>query len=152
MANPQTEEGFTKIANEIMDALCRTRISGMERQVLDAIFRKTYGWNKCEDMIALSQFVEMTGISKPNIIHSIKKLLSKNIITVVKNDNKSQTYKFIKDYHQWRALSKMTKLSILTIPVVKNDNKSLSILSTTKDTIQNTLLQNTIAVEKIGFL
>ena len=60
MANPQKENGYTAIANEIMEALCRHRIPGEDRQVLDVIFRKTYGFNKIEDYISLSQFVDMT--------------------------------------------------------------------------------------------
>ena len=67
MAEPQKENGYTPIANEIMDALCRIRIPGEERQVLDCIFRKTYGWNKCEDSISLTQFMEMTGLKKPAV-------------------------------------------------------------------------------------
>ena len=34
MANPQTENGYTKIANEIMEALAHIRIPGEAMQVL----------------------------------------------------------------------------------------------------------------------
>jgi len=61
---PQKENGYTPIANEIMDALCSHRISGEERQLLDCIIRKTYGWNKKVDEISLSQFMKMTGMYK----------------------------------------------------------------------------------------
>ena len=107
MANPQIEEGYVKIANELQEAFCRTRIPGEERQVLDVIIRKTYGWNKCEDAISLSQFVSMTGINKPCVIRAIRGLLSKKIIQVIKKDNEPvKLYKFNKDYHQWQPLSK----------------------------------------------
>lgn len=107
MANPQTEDGFTKIANEIMDALCRIRIPGEEMQVLNSILRKTYGWGKCEDAISLSQFVEMTGMLKPHIIKSIRGLLLKKVITVTENGNAFvKVYKFNKDYDQWKPLPK----------------------------------------------
>ena len=60
MANPQKEEGYTAIANEIMDALCRIRDTWRERNAssyINVILRKTYGWKnkpkkKCEDTIA----------------------------------------------------------------------------------------------------
>jgi len=71
---------FTKIKHEILEALCRTRIPGEARQVLDCIIRKTYGFSKKEDWIALSQFVVATGLSKPRISHSLKKLFAMNII------------------------------------------------------------------------
>jgi phage replication O-like protein O len=107
MANPQKEEGYTAIANEIMEALCRIRIRGEEMQVLNVILRKTYGWKKCEDTIALSKFVEMTGMKKPNVVRAISGLLSKMIIIVIKNDNApAHVYKFNKDYDKWVPLSK----------------------------------------------
>jgi len=46
MKSPQTENGYIKIANELWDALTGIRIPGEVRQVLDYIFRKTYGYNK----------------------------------------------------------------------------------------------------------
>ncbi len=73
MANPQIENGHTKIANEIMDALCCFRIPGEARQVLDCIIRHTWGWNKKTDKISLSQFVAMTGLMKTAIVKSIKR-------------------------------------------------------------------------------
>jgi phage replication O-like protein O len=141
MANPQAEDGHTKIANELMDALCKIRIPGEERQVLDCIFRKTYGWNKTEDAIALSQFVEMTGINKPCIIRAIHGLLSKKIIIVIEKDNApAKVYKINKDFETWQPLSKKIMLSKKIISVIKKDNPSLSKkiptkATTTKDTI-----------------
>jgi len=78
--NPQIEDGYVKIADELAEAFARYRISGEEWQVLWAILRKTYGWNKKEDWISLSQFQELTGIKRPNIIRALKKLIQKNIV------------------------------------------------------------------------
>lgn len=119
MANPQCENGFTKLANELLEALARIRIPGEARQVLDVILRKTYGFSKKEDVISLSQFCSSTGIKKPNVIRVLKQLQTMNLI--IKNDNANpQIYKFNKDYSGWRPLSK--KIT----NVIKNDNKSLS--------------------------
>ena len=140
-ASPQTENGFTKIANEILDALIKYRIPGEQRQCLDAILRKTYGFHKKTDYIALSQFVEMTGLKKPTVVRAIQGLLSKKIITVIKKDNKTiHLYEFNKNYSQWKPLSKKITLSKKIITVIKKDNPSLSFLSTTKD---NTTKDNT---------
>lgn len=80
MASPQIENGFLKIANDIWDALARIRISGEEWQILNVVIRKTYGFNKKEDRISLSQFALSTGLKKPNIIRARQKLLSKMIM------------------------------------------------------------------------
>jgi phage replication O-like protein O len=145
VANPQKENGYTSIANEIMDALISYRLPGEQRQILDSIFRKTYGFNKKIDAISLSQFVEMTGLKKPAVIRAIKGLLSKKIISVIKKDNvPAHVYGFNKNYEQWKPLSKKITLSKKIISVIKKDNPSLSFLSTTKD---NTT-KDTITKEK----
>ena len=54
MANPQTENGHIKIANEIIEAITRTNLSAHESRVLWYIIRKTYGFNKKMDWMALS--------------------------------------------------------------------------------------------------
>ncbi len=126
MASPQKDNGYTAIANETMEALSRFRIPGEQRQVLDFILRKTYGFNKKEDAISLSQFVKGTGLKKPNIVRSLSTLLSKKIIAVIKNDNKpAHVYKFNKNYDVWKPVFKKKV-------VIKSDNKSLSKVIPTK--------------------
>jgi len=121
MADPQKENGYTPIANEIMEALCRTRIPGEERQVLDAILRKTYGWNKCEDHISLGQIAELTEMKRPNVARGLRSLLTKKIVTVIKSDNTGiNLLKFNKNYDQW-VLSK----TITGNGVIKTDNRSV---------------------------
>ncbi len=133
--SPQKENGYTPIANEIMDALARIRIPGEARQLLDVILRKTYGWNKCEDAISLSQFVEFTGIKKPNVCRNLNKLLGMNII--IKKDNDwCVTYGLQKIYSKWKPLSKKITLSKKIISVIKKDNKSLSKKIHTKESIK----------------
>ena len=130
-----------------MDALCRIRIPGEEMQVLNVILRKTYGWNKTEDAISLSQFVEMTMIKKPNVVRAIQGLLSKKIISVIEKDNApAKVYKINKDFDQWHPLSKKITLSKKIISVIEKDNPSLSKkiptkTTTTKDTITKAIAQ-----------
>lgn len=105
MANPQLENGYVKIANEIMEALAGIRISGEENQCLFVILRKTYGWNKREDAIAISQFASLTGLKRPGVVRAINNLLKKQLI--IKNDKgEINKYKLNKDFHQWQPLSK----------------------------------------------
>lgn len=113
MANPQVENGHTDIANDIMDALARTRIPGEARQVLDFIFRRTYGWHKKADDISLLQFSIGTGLSKPHICKVLKILLKMNLITqkgkggiTQKGKDITQTYTIIKDFEVWKPLPK----------------------------------------------
>jgi phage replication O-like protein O len=100
MANPQRENGHTRIANEIMDALVRTRIPGEARQVLDFVIRKTYGFNKKADRIATSQIMEATGLSRRSVEKARNKLREMNLIAV-KNGSLILEYTFNKDYESW---------------------------------------------------
>lgn len=133
--NPQVEDGYTRIANELLDGLISYRISGEEMQAFLFIVRKTYGYKKKSDFISLSQFVEATGMKKPTVARAIKKLINKNI--VIKNDNELSVNK---DKNQWKPLSKKI-ISVIKNDnaVIKNDNASLSKMITTKD---NTTKEN----------
>jgi len=136
MASPQTENGFTKIANELLEAFSRIRISGEENQVFWVILRKTYGFKKIEDNISLSQFMLSTGINKPNICRALSKLITKNMI--IKNDNKDITsYRIQKDYSKWLPLSKL--ITIINIDNKKQE-KPLSILRHTKDNTKENII------------
>lgn len=105
MASPQTENGYTKIANELVDALTKLRIPGEATQVLFYIFRKTYGFNKVEDAISLSQFALATGLKKSHVCRALDKLELLNLITKKDNDI-AHIYRFNKDFETWKALPK----------------------------------------------
>lgn len=134
MANPQAEEGHVDIANEIVEALARTRISGSEMQILWVIFRKTYGWHKKEDEIALSQFTEMTGIPKPHVVRYLKKLLHKKVIAIAQNGNGITSYGFNKDFDKWSPLPKKVTLPKMVTSIAQNGKASLPKKAHTKET------------------
>jgi len=104
MKSPQKENGFTPIANELLDALSRVDFSPNEIKVLFSIIRKTYGWGKKEDQISFSQFCQSTGLPRRSIIRSLGALKTRNIITVSDAKNsKINTYKIQKNYALWLA-------------------------------------------------
>lgn len=135
MASPQKENGYTAIANEIMEALASIRIPGEARQVLDVILRKTYGWNKKEDKISLSQFRKITSLKDHHIIRSRKKLISMNLITTKKGNRGSVIYGFQKDYTKWRPLPKRTSTTKKGNRHYLKRESALSKKVDTKDTI-----------------
>lgn len=72
-------ERSTPIINKILEKLAVMRLSTYEFNVIFAIIRKTYGWEKSEDWISLSQFEEITEIPIPHVSRTLKKLLEKKI-------------------------------------------------------------------------
>lgn len=102
MADPQLENGYVKIANELIEALCKTNLMGAEFMIALTVIRKTYGWDKKEDKISLTQFQKMTLMSRPRVVRSIKRLLLLNVLGSNAGDTThTSTYWIIKDYHKW---------------------------------------------------
>lgn len=131
MASPQKEHGFTPIANELLEALCRTRLPGEARQVLDTVIRQTYGYGRSQDRLALSQISAATGLNRFAASRALAKLRAMRIVEVTKNGNKfdPNTIKINKDWEKWRLLPKKVTPPI----VVENDNKKLSKTMHTKE-------------------
>lgn len=101
MANPQKENGFTPIANEIIERLVNTDLLGSEFRILLFIIRKTYGYQKKKDRISLSQFEKWTGLSRPTVVKTLKNLMSRNMIVKVVLPDDGIEYTFVKDHESW---------------------------------------------------
>jgi phage replication O-like protein O len=118
MASPQLEDGYTKLANELFEAIMRCKLLVYERCVVDAIVRKTYGYNKLFDWIANSQISDMTGIPRPHVTRTINTLKKKKIVT-----SRGNSIGINKDYNQW--LVEWRKLPHEVTPVTSPGNKKL---------------------------
>lgn len=101
MANPQKENGFTPIANEILERLVNIPLLGSEFQILFFIIRKTYGYRKKEDRISLTQFEKGTGLSRPTVVKTLKNLMARNMIVKIYLPDENKGYSFIKDHEKW---------------------------------------------------
>ncbi len=152
MEGPQKEKGYTAIANEIMEALAKIRIPGVERQCLDFILRKTYGFNKKSDMIALTQFEKGTDLKKQHISRALRGLLSKKIIKITNIGNKTgNLFEFNKYYKTWEQLPKKITLPIKVKGVTNKGKGSLPLLGTTKvdsTKVDNTKVDTTLQVSE----
>jgi phage replication O-like protein O len=96
MANPQKEDGFVPLANEILEALARTRIVSEARQVFDVILRLTWGWNRKQSRISYRQFANLTGLTPAHVYRAIQYLLRQRLI-----EKTAAGYGIQKDYEQW---------------------------------------------------
>ena len=102
MASPQIENGYAKLANELIKALARLDIKGSEWRIIWAVISKTYGWNKPKDKISLTQFEKETGMNRPACARAIKTLVQQNVLGSIKGDtNNSSIYWIQKNYEKW---------------------------------------------------
>src|SRR3990167_1120803 len=140
MANPQVENGYLRIATEIFEALCGIRIPGETRQVIDVVIRKTYGYNKKEDCISLSQFCLLTGMRRGGVCRAINKAVSMNILKVISKEanGKGNKYCIVKDFDSWKSLAKKRRgVSNKLIIISKKENLGVSKKRHTIDSIKD---------------
>ena len=154
MANPQYENGYTRIANELLEALARTHLCDQESRILFAVIRKTYGWGKTWDRLSYTQITEMTGISNPHVHHTIKRLLKRKIIER-KNLGGYRGYlmKMNKNYEQWEGLQD-SSLNRLQLPkqatVAQTGTKQLPKQATTKERKKEKAKAFSVDIEKLS--
>lgn len=109
MVSPQKENGYTPIANEIMEQLCKINLSSYQSRLLFAVWRKTYGYNKKEDWLSNSQLVELTGLKKQHVSRAKKELIERKLVT-----STGDKIQFNKCYSQWRELPKSVTKKVVT--------------------------------------
>jgi len=89
MANPQLENGYTRIANELLEATAKFPFNGAQLRMILFLWRKTYGFQKKEDKISLSQWATGTGLSLRTICRELKNLREMNVV-LKSNEQKLQ--------------------------------------------------------------
>jgi phage replication O-like protein O len=107
MANPQKENGYTAIANEIIEHLCMIKLTDYESRILHTLWRKTYGWNKKSDVISLSQWSTATNISIHHIPRTLQLLEHRNLIIINRLQPKIIQYQFQKNFETWDKSSEL---------------------------------------------
>ena len=106
MANPQTENGHVRIANELFDQIINADLSLRELKIIFTVIRFTYGFNRKEAELSIRFISDATGIKFQNIASSIKHLQNKNIL-FLDTGNHKQGRKIIlnKNYESWNLNS-----------------------------------------------
>jgi len=107
VAQPQIENGHTKIANEILEHLMSVHLSPNQWQVLLCIIRKTYGFHKKVDYIANYQITVATNLGKTVVSRALHNLESRNMIT-----RKGKYIGFQKDWESWAELAELPTLDV----------------------------------------
>lgn len=125
---PDTDNGYYRIANEIGEALARTDLSGGARRILDVIMRRTWGYNKKADWIALSQFEDATGMTRKSVCRLIKEIEDRGVIVSKRTLGRTE-YGINKHFSQWKASVQTDTTS------VQNGNHLVSKRTHTKDNL-----------------
>jgi phage replication O-like protein O len=140
MADVQVENGFIRIATDLLEALAKQPLPPNTMSVFLTIIRKTYGFNKTKDDISLSQFCIATGMKRPEVCRSLNRLAKMTMIGRTANAGVT-TYWIIKDFDRWTLLAKQPQgVAKQPMSVGRTANASLAkqphtIDNSTKDNI-----------------
>lgn len=80
MAPPGEEQGFTPIANELLDALVRYPFTKRQYKVLLAVIRKTFGFHKPADDLTSPQLAAMTGLADTHCRAAVRELIALGVL------------------------------------------------------------------------
>jgi len=144
--SPQLENGFTRIANEILEALARVKLSPHESCIVWFVLRKTYGWRKKSDWISGSQMrAGLGGVDRRHIFRALKRLCDKNMLVICRDDARKPKYSFQKDYSKWCVSSnQMTGMKVSSLRmtrVIRTDDAVSSVRAHTKETLTKETIQ-----------
>ena len=76
----QPKSGFTRMDNDLYEALIGAELSGRELRVALAIHRQTAGYNLESACIAASYIAQMSGIRREDVSRAISELLRQGVI------------------------------------------------------------------------
>lgn len=132
----QLEDGYTRIANELLDAAMASGFSETELCVLLAVWRKTYGYSKKMDWVSNEQLEKMVAKHHTHCSTAKNLLISKKVLLqegrkVGVNTNIADWKTKINGF--CKTLAKPAKKT-LAEPAIEPKQKLL----TTKDNIQKT--------------
>jgi phage replication O-like protein O len=145
LADVQLENGYTKIANEILERLALTKLSPTQFRLILVIWRYTYGYNRKDHAMSLSFLSEATGVHKQRVKQELDELIEKNIIIVTEEGTFSKPRKlaFNKDYDTWRLQSTkestVSKTAYTTVSRNADTTVSESAYSTVSETAYSTV-------------
>jgi phage replication O-like protein O len=130
----QLEDGYSRLANELLDAVMAAGLSETEMCVVLAVWRKTYGYSKKMDWISNEQLEQMIGKHLTHCSTAKNLLINKNVFIqegrrVGMNTNISEWK--TKNNGFCKTLSKPAKKTLAEVA-----NGPLQKLLTTKDNIQ----------------
>ena len=103
MANPQIENGYTAVANEILDNLYKFSLNGTELKVISCIFRYTFGFHRKSHKLSASFIARWGNCDLRAVKRALKKLQQDRIIICINSEQRGVTAElmFNKNYEQW---------------------------------------------------
>lgn len=133
MASPQLENGYTRVANEILEHLYGFGLNGGELAMCLMVLRKTYGFKgKKLDFISLSQFEKGLGYSHWYVSKIKRSLVSRRLLLSSNN-----RLGINKNWNEWGVSNSLPSKQQNNLPVSSSLHTKESITKENKTTPLN---------------
>lgn len=123
----QLEDGYTRIANELLEQIPKYKFNGTQLRIILTVWRYTYGFNRKDHEMSLSFFVKATQLGKTQIDRELTVLIDSNVLVVTEEPTytKSRKLGFNKNYDEWLIEYSQPKQeqSAKTLTVSKKDTE-----------------------------
>ncbi|RKU03371.1 hypothetical protein C7H84_09540 [Burkholderia sp. Nafp2/4-1b] len=105
--SPQCEQGYTRIANELLEAITLAPFTQNQYKVILTVWRMTYGFNKRADQLSLSQIVARTGLEKAQASRAVSQLIEMHVL-LADDGRHARMLSLNKVYSQWASEVRVT--------------------------------------------
>jgi phage replication O-like protein O len=136
LADPQKENGYTPIANEILEAIAKVKLSPTQYRIIFIVWRYTYGFNRKEHDLSLGFLSEATGCDKRQLQRELKELAKMNIVKQKIKNGICRKLGFNKHYDTWVVKTDIGGITIGETDNGETDNGTIG--ETVKGTIGET--------------
>ena len=130
----QLEDGFTRIADQILEEIPKYKLNGTQFRILMVVWRYTYGFSRKDHELSLTFFDKATGLGKTQIDRELKNLIDYDVLKVTQESTYTQSRKlgFNKNFDQWKIGNSQQKevQSAKTLTVSENAEEQSAKMST----------------------
>lgn len=143
MANPQLENGYTRIANELLEVIYSSKFNATQLKILLCIIRYTYGFGRKEHELSLTFISKATGVSKRYVASELNRLIESKVVLIAKEhtDTESRKLKINKRYASWEGYGTI-------IPQVNDSSTDEEKQDTTVEELFNTTVEESFHQER----
>lgn len=133
------DNGYTRLANEILDKMAKTKLSPTQYRILFVVWRYTYGFQRKEHELSLSFLSAATECNQRSLQRELKKLIDMNVIYEL-YPTQTRRLGFNKHLDEWRieSIGETANGETTNGETANGETADESIGETTKGTIGET--------------
>jgi phage replication O-like protein O len=121
----QLEDGYTRIANEILEQIAKIKLSPTQYRLLFIVWRYTYGFNRKEHDLTLGFLSKATGCDKRQLQRELKGLEERNIVHQKIINGVGRKIQFNKKHDKWIGKTTIGETTIGEIDNGESDEGSI---------------------------